>query len=110
MSKNQGLQAAIELTQIETSIQTFSAKILESLVNCQLQEFLTSVLSSHQSGFRSMQSTVSAEILVMNESVNALNHRKLCATVFVDISNVLHTVDHSLLLYILNNADFSSCA
>lgn len=91
MSKNQALKAATELTQIETSIQTFSAKILESLVNCQLKELLTSVLSSHQSGFRSMQSTVSAEILVMND-------RKLCATVFVDISNVLHTVD------------FSSCA
>lgn len=76
------------------------AKILESLVNNQLKAFLSnhSVLSPHQSGFRAKHSTISANTLVKNDIVSALDKRKHCAALFIDLSKAFDTVDHFLLL------------
>lgn len=76
------------------------AKILESIVNKQLQSFLSanSILSTNQSGFRSKHSTTSATMLVVNDIANALDDRKHCAALFVDLSKAFDTVDHAILL------------
>lgn len=76
------------------------AKILESLVNRQLQSFLTvnSTLSSNQSGFRPKHSTSTATVRVVNDITNALDNRKYCAALFIDLSKAFDTVDHAILL------------
>lgn len=76
------------------------SKILESLVNNQLKSFLTtySVLSPHQSGFRTNHSTIAATSLILNDIVSAVDDHKYCAALFVDLSKAFDTVDHSLLL------------
>ena len=76
------------------------AKVLESLVNTQLKSYLSkfSILSPHQSGFRANHSTVSAISLVTNDIISALDNKKHCAALFVDLSKAFDTVDHNLLL------------
>lgn len=76
------------------------AKVMESLVNKQLKSFLSaySVLSSHQSGFRTNHSTISAITSVTNHIISALDKKQHCAAVFVDLSKAFDTVDHEMLL------------
>ena len=56
------------------------AKILESLVNFQLKDFLQShnILSQTQSGFRAQHSTISATTLVLNDIINTLDKKMSC--------------------------------
>ena len=88
------------------------AKVLESLVNIQLKRFIAnnSVLSPHQSGFRSNHSTASAITLVVNDITTALDKKKYCATLFVDLSKAFDTVDHQLPLKKLCNIGLDSTA
>ena len=81
------------------------AKVLESLVNKQFKHFLSinSVLSPHQSGFRAQHSTTSAITLVVNDISSALDNKKHCAALFIDLSKAFDTVDHSLLLHRLTS-------
>ena len=76
------------------------AKVFESLVNEQLKKFLTdhNILSESQSGFRSGHSTTSAAMLVSNDIIEALDKKKHCAALFVDLSKAFDSVDHALLL------------
>ena len=76
------------------------AKILESLVNRQLQYFLSvnNTLSSKQSGFRPKHSTITATVCVVNYITNALDNRKYCAALFIDLSKAFDPVDHVILL------------
>ena len=81
------------------------SKILESLICEQLKEFLSthSLLSPSQSGFRANHSTVSAASLVLNDIVSAVDNKKQCAALFIDLSKAFDTVNHSLLLRRLQN-------
>lgn len=56
------------------------AKILESLVNAQLKQFLIeyNILSEFQSGFRTGHSTITAAILVANNIINSLDEIIIC--------------------------------
>ena len=90
------------------------SKVLETLVNSQLKYFLSSysVLSPHQSGFRPHHSTVTAVSLLTNNIVSALDQRKHCAAIFVDLRKAFDTVDHHLLLRRLSDVglDAGACA
>ena len=90
------------------------SKVLETLVNSQLKSFLSSysVLSPYQSGFRPNHSTITAITLVTNNIVSALDKRRHCAALFVDLPKAFDTVDHHLLLRRLSDVslDADACA
>lgn len=85
------------------------AKLFESLINEQLKYFLTenSILNPMQSGFRQGHSTVTAVTAVTNDILNALDNKKSCAAIFIDLSKAFDTVDHDLLLKRLQRIGFS---
>lgn len=70
------------------------AKILEILINNQLKGFLSifSILSPHQSGFRASHSSISAITVVTNDIITALDKKKHCAALFVDLSQAFHNI------------------
>lgn len=74
--------------------------MLESLVNFQLKEFLSTnnILSEFQSGFRKKHSTTTAALKVVNYFIYFLDNREHCAALFIDLSKAFDTVDHALLL------------
>lgn len=86
------------------------AKLFESLINEQLKHFLADncILSPTQSGFQQGHNTIAAVTSVMNDIVNALDNKKSCAALFIDLSKAFDTVDHHLLLQRLQNIGFSS--
>lgn len=88
------------------------SKILESLVNNQLKSFLyeNSVLSNYQSGFRERHSTISATMLVWNDLNMALDGKKFCAAIFIDLTKAFDTVDLDVLLDSLHKIGFSNNA
>lgn len=75
------------------------AKVLEKLISEQLKDFLDThgLLSRHQSGFRKQHSTITATMKVVNDIIEALDCRKYCAALFLDLSKAFDTVDHALL-------------
>lgn len=76
------------------------AKVFEQIIYDQLYHYLNenNLLSSHQSGFHSLHSTVTALIEATdNWSLN--NDRGLINTVvFLDLKKTFNTVDHTILL------------
>ena len=68
------------------------------------------MLSPHQSGFRTRQSTVTATTLVINDIVCAVDKGKYCAALFVNL-RALDTVRHATLLEKLCDTgfDYKSC-
>ena len=69
-------------------------------MNRQLQSSLTvnNTLSSNQSGFRPKHNTITATVRVVNDITNALDNRKYCAALFIELSKAFDTVDHAILL------------
>lgn len=76
------------------------AKLLERLVGEQLKEFLNinDILSPFQSGFRKQHSAISAALKMINDIAGALDNRKICAVLFIDLSKAFDTVDHGILV------------
>ena len=83
-------------------------KTLEALVNDQLKMFLSnySILNPFQSGFRAKHSTITATTLIVNDIFSAVDKRKHCAALFIDLSKAFDTVDFELLLNILHKTGF----
>lgn len=88
------------------------SKILESLVNVQLKQFLAdkNILNNFQSGFRSGHSTITAATLVTNDIIGALDKKQHAAALFVDLSKAFDSVDHGLLLTKLRSVGLSEKA
>lgn len=74
-------------------------KVFEKLVCDQLREFLAlrNILNPLQSGFRKQHSTATAALKVFNALYEALDSKRLCVALFLDLSKAFDTVDHSLL-------------
>ena len=60
------------------------------LVNSQLKIFVSTynILNLHQSGYRSAHNTLTATAKVVNDIVNALDNKVVCAAIFVDIQGI----------------------
>jgi len=59
---------------------------------------INDILSPFQSGFRKQHSTISAALKVINDIAGALDKRKICAALFIDLSKAFYTVDHCILV------------
>ena len=78
----------------------------------QLKDFLDThgLLSRHQSGFRKKHSTITAALKVVNDIIEALDCRKYCAALFIDLSKAFDTVDHAILSNCLHQIGLSGQA
>lgn len=88
------------------------AKVLEKLVSEQLKDFLNlnNTMAQYQSGFRKQHSTITAGTKVVNDIIEALDDKKYCAALFIDLSKAFDTVDHITLLNKLFDIGLSSQA
>ena len=76
------------------------SKILEKLFNLRLEQFLISneILSNCQYGFRSCMSTLHAALELIESISTAVDNKKHCAGVFIDLKKAFDTVNHDLLV------------
>ena len=68
------------------------------------------LLAPHQSGFRKKHSTTTAAIKVVNDITEALDTRKYCTALFIDLSKAFDTVDHVILAHRLRKIGLSNQA
>ena len=63
-------------------------------MNDQVKDYLSldNILSPFQSGFRRQHSTATAAIKVINDMLEAMDAKKYCAGLFIDLSKVFDTV------------------
>ena len=76
------------------------SKILEKLFSLRLDSFLakSNSLSDCQYGFRTDISTTYAALELIETITSAIDNKKHCAGVFIDLKKAFYTVDHDLLL------------
>lgn len=84
-------------------------KIFESQVNSQLKQYLVNN-NKTQSGFRAGHSTITATMFVLNYVCNALEQKKHCAALFVDLTKAFDCVNHGFQLNRLKDIGISDPA
>ena len=81
----------------------FLAKLIEKVVSCQLQCYLLNenLLEPFQSAYKTGHSTETALTRIHNDILVAMDNHKLVLLVLLDLSAAFDTVDHSILLTLL---------
>lgn len=82
------------------SVISIVAKVFERIAYDQLYSFLSKydVISKHQSGFRSLHSTVTALLEATDNWAYNIDCSNVNAVVFLDLKKAFDTVDHEILL------------
>lgn len=82
------------------SIVPIVAKVFERIIYDQVYGYLTenNLISSQQSGFRSLHSTVTALLEATNDWAFNIDKGSVNAVVFLDLKKAFDTVDHTILL------------
>ncbi|CAK1594935.1 unnamed protein product [Parnassius mnemosyne] len=94
------------------SILPFLSKILERLVQQQLNLFLNqnNLLNTFQSGFRPGHSTVTALVKITDDIRAGMENRQVTILTLLDFSNAFNTVDIDILLAVLRSINVSPAA
>ena len=76
------------------------AKVFERIIYDQLYAFLmdNNILSSYQSSFRSLHSTVTSLLEATDDWVYNIDQGNVIAVVFLDLKKAFDTVDHTILI------------
>ena len=86
------------------SVISVIAKVFERIVYDQLYNCLSNedIISTHQSGFRSLHSTVTALLEATDNWAFNIDRGNVNAVVFLDLKKAFGTVDHDILLSKMN--------
>ena len=86
------------------SVISVIAKVFERIVYDQLYNFLSNedIISTHQSGFRSLHSTVTALLEATDNWAFNIDRGNVNAVVFLDLKKAFDTVDQDILLSKMN--------
>ena len=81
------------------------SKIFEKVIYRQLYEYLqdNSLLNTHQSGFRSTHSTLTALLETTNNWSINIDNGLLNGVLFIDLKKAFDTIDHEIILRKLAN-------
>ncbi len=86
----------------------FTSKIVEKVIDSQLQSYITTNMSNNlydplQSAYKEFHSTETALVKVTNDILCAIDNKKLVILVLLDLSAAFDTVDHKILLHTLEH-------
>ena len=86
------------------SVISVIAKVFERIVYDQLYNCLSNedIISTHQSGFRSLHSTVTALLEATDNWAFNIDRGDVNAVVFLDLKKAFDTVDHDIFLSKMN--------